>query len=194
MSTTSAKPAPTHEHRFWITPPELRATLDSEFHFTHEICKFPPENNDLFVDWGPKGSTVHGNPPFRAKDGSPTAFVGKAIEQAKDGRTIVLTLPVQSYVNLALEAGAEIRPLGRVRWLCVDCGKPMSGPSPIIALIFRPEASAPPAAERTTLKAIQGKIEDMLQAISMPKGSSTEDTLRWVLSLFDAQERAGAKA
>ena len=28
----------------------------------------------------------------------------------------------------------------------------------------------------------------------MPKGSSTEDTLRWVLSLFDAQERAGAKA
>ncbi|MDG7025086.1 MAG: hypothetical protein JRN45_11270, partial [Nitrososphaerota archaeon] len=50
-------------------------------------------------------------------------------------------------------------------------------------------ASTPPAAERTTLKAIQGKIEDMLQAISMPKGSSTEDTLRWVLSLFDAQER-----
>ena len=53
---------------------------------------------------------------------------------------------------------------------------------------------APPAAERVALKAIQGKIEDMLQAISMPKGSSTEDTLRWVLSLFDAQERAGAKA
>ena len=56
------------------------------------------------------------------------------------------------------------------------------------------ELEVPPAAERVALKAIQGKIEDMLQAISMPKGSSTEDTLRWVLSLFDAQERAGAKA
>ena len=52
---------------------------------------------------------------------------------------------------------------------------------------------ASPATGRTTLKAIQEKIEDRLQAISMPKGSSTEDTLRWVLSLFDAQERAGAK-
>ena len=56
------------------------------------------------------------------------------------------------------------------------------------------ELEASPAAERVALKAIQGKIEDMLQAISMPKGSSTEDTLRWVLSLFDAQERAGAEA
>ena len=56
------------------------------------------------------------------------------------------------------------------------------------------ELEASPAAERTALEAIQGKIEDRLQAISMPKGSSTEDTLRWVLSLFDAQGRAGAKA
>jgi hypothetical protein len=53
---------------------------------------------------------------------------------------------------------------------------------------------APPAAERTALKGIQEKIQDRLQAVSMPKGSSTEDTLRWVLSLFDAQERAGATA
>ena len=51
-----------------------------------------------------------------------------------------------------------------------------------------------PAAERTTLKEIQETIEARLSAMSMPKGSSTEDTLRWVLSLFDAQERAGAKA
>ena len=53
---------------------------------------------------------------------------------------------------------------------------------------------APPAAERTALDAIQGKIEDRLQAISMPKGSSTEDTLRWVLSLFDTRESTGEKA
>ena len=55
-------------------------------------------------------------------------------------------------------------------------------------------SKAPPATGRTALKAIQEKIEDRLQAILMPKGSSTEDTLRWVLSLFDAQERARAKA
>ena len=53
---------------------------------------------------------------------------------------------------------------------------------------------APPAAERAALKAIQEKIEDRLQAISNPKGSSTEDTLRWVLSLFGENERARAKA
>ena len=52
---------------------------------------------------------------------------------------------------------------------------------------------ASPAAERTALKEIQETIEARLSAISMPKGSSTEDTLRWVLSLFYAKERAGAK-
>ena len=36
-----------------------------------------------------------------------------------------------SYVNLLLEAGAKLRPLGRVRWLEVDTQEPMKTPSPI---------------------------------------------------------------
>ena len=79
------------------------------------------------------------NAPFRSKDGSPTAFVRKAIEQQEKGRTSVLVLPTQSYVNLLLEAGAELRSLGRVRWLEVETKKPMPGPSPITMFILRPK-------------------------------------------------------
>ena len=64
-----------------------------------------------------------------------------------------------------------------------------AGLAEIISIL---EASAQPAAERTALDAIQKKIEGRLQAISNPKGSSTEDTLRWALSLFAASEQGGA--
>ena len=54
----------------------------------------------------------------------PTAFVRKAIEEHKKGKTSVLILPVQSYVNMLLQAGAELRPVGRVKWLDARTGKP----------------------------------------------------------------------
>lgn len=83
------------------------------------------------------------NPPFRPADGvdgkGPTAFVRKAIrENTLFGRGSVLVIPTQSYVNLLLEAGAEMRSMGRVKWLEATSGEPMPGPSPITAFILRP--------------------------------------------------------
>jgi hypothetical protein len=64
--------------------------------------------------------------------------VRKAIAEQKAGRTSVLTIPTQSYVNLLLEAGAELRSLGRVRWLEATSGQPCPHPSPITMFILRP--------------------------------------------------------
>lgn len=122
---------------YWITPPELYQTLNQEFHFDYDPCPFPkPENYDgLKVEWG-KSNYV--NPPFHRENGiGPTAFVRKAIQENQKGKTVVLTIPTQSYVNLLLEAGAEARPLGRVRWLHTVTRNPTKQPSPVTAFILR---------------------------------------------------------
>lgn len=114
--------------RYWLTPPDIYYQLDSEFHFDFDPCKYPMMDDGLLTNWG-KMNYV--NPPFRSKDGSPTAFVRKAIEESKKGNSSVLMLPTQSYVNLMLQAGAELRPMGRIRWLEVITKKPMPSPSNI---------------------------------------------------------------
>jgi hypothetical protein len=124
--------------RYWLTPPEIYKKLNDEFNFDFDPCPCPrPENyNGLVVPWG---SSNYINPPFRKKDspfGGPTAFARKAIEEMKNGKTSVLLLPVQSYVNLLLEAGAELRSMGRVRFLEADTREPQKGPSPICCFIL----------------------------------------------------------
>ncbi|MDE1854675.1 MAG: hypothetical protein KGI38_13235, partial [Thaumarchaeota archaeon] len=106
-------------NRYWLTPPDLYERLNAEFHFDFDPCGYPGEfgKNGLWDEWG---LSSYVNPPFRKKDGSPTAFVRKAIEENRKGKLVVLTLPTQSYVNLLLEAGAELRSLGRVKWLEVE--------------------------------------------------------------------------
>ena len=127
--------------RYWRTPPDLLARLEAEFGpFDFDPCPYPrPGGFDgLAVPWG-RMSYV--NPPFRRQDGlnriGPTAWMWKAIEEAKQGRGSVLVLPVQSYVMHLAAAGAEIRSMGRVRWLEVETGEPCKGPSPICAFILR---------------------------------------------------------
>lgn len=120
--------------RYWLTPPELYTRLDAEFHFDFDPCRYPKTFDGLKTEWG-KMNYV--NPPFRSKDGSPTAFVRKAIEQQQLGKSTFLTLPAQSYVNLLLEAGAELRSLGRVKWLEVETKEPMKSPSPITGFFLR---------------------------------------------------------
>lgn len=127
--------------RYWITPPDLYARLDAElgpFDFDPCPCPRPDGFNGLEVPWK-RMSYV--NPPFRRQDGidgkGPTAFVHKAIAEHEQGRGSVLVLPVQSYVMLLAAAGAEIRSLGRVRWLDTETREPCSSPSPICAFILR---------------------------------------------------------
>ena len=105
--------------QYWLTPPEIYQALDSEFHFDFDPCPYPlPDGyNGLMVDWGYSNFV---NPPFRKKDGvsgGPTAFVRKAISEQHNNKSTVLLIPVQSYVGLLLEAGAELRSAGRIRWL-----------------------------------------------------------------------------
>jgi hypothetical protein len=124
--------------RHWYIPPEIYDELNQEFDFDFDPCPFPrPKGyNSLSVEWGRRNFV---NPPFH-REGKigPTSFARKAIEENQKGKLVVLTLPTQSYVNLLLEAGAELRSLGRVRWLEVDTGEPTKNPSPITAFILKP--------------------------------------------------------
>ena len=131
-----------NSERYWLTPPELYDQLNDEFQFDFDACPHPrPENFDsLEVPWG---EATYVNPPFhRINSQGPTAFARKAIEQSKLGKTVVLILPAQSYVNLLLEAGAELRSAGRVKWLVADTGQPLSSPSPITCFILRGKSVA----------------------------------------------------
>lgn len=125
--------------RYWLTPPELQRKLAErhEFDFDPCPCPLPDGYNSLVIPWG---FCNYINPPFLKKDsphGGPTAFVRKAIEENKQGKTCVLTLPVPSYVNLLLEAGAMLESAGRVRWLEVDTKQPMPSPTPVVIATLR---------------------------------------------------------
>jgi len=127
--------------RYWITPPELYKELDDEFCFDFDPCPCPrdPNYNSLLLQWGKMN---YCNPPFRKTDGNtdgPTAFVRKAIVEQQNGNSTVLLIPAQSYINLLLEAGAELRSAGRTKFLEVDTGEPLRGPSPTILAILRGE-------------------------------------------------------
>lgn len=125
--------------RYWLTPPDLYQKLDSEFHFDFDPCPYPrPDGyNSLTLPWGKMN---YCNPPFRKTDGNthgPTAFVRKAIEEKAKGNSTILLLPVQSYVNLLIEAGAEFRYAGRTRFLEVDTKDELPSPSPTFIAVLR---------------------------------------------------------
>lgn len=125
--------------RYWLTPADIYKKLNDEFHFDFDPCPCPrPENyNSLVLPWG-KSNYV--NPPFNRVDspfGGPTAFLRKAIDEQQSGNTSVLLLPVRAYINLALEAGAELRSMKRVRWLDVDTKEPWRSPHSVAAFVFR---------------------------------------------------------
>ena len=98
--------------------------------------------NSLTVEWGQRNYV---NPPFSKDDvmggRGATAFVRKAIEQQRKGKLSVIVLPVFDYVTRLLEAGAEIRPLGRVPFLDVDSRRPVPHPPNIACFILRPAKS-----------------------------------------------------
>jgi len=132
--------------KYWITPPELYDSLNKEFNFDFDPCPYPkPENYDSTkLEWK---NMNYVNPIFRHKDSNPhvhiygpTAFVRKAIEEQKKGRSTFLTLPTQNYVNLLLDAGAKLRSLGRVKWLEVDTHEPMKSPGSITGFFLEGKA------------------------------------------------------
>ena len=138
---TYARENKADKKHYWLTPPEIYEKLNNEFHFDFDPCPYPkPENfNGLDIEWGRMNYV---NPPFRKIDGGgfgPTSFVHKAIEEYKKGKGSVILIPVQSYVNLLIEAGAELRSMDRVHWLEVDTKNPCKSPSPICCFILKPD-------------------------------------------------------
>lgn len=118
---------------YWLTPPALLAELAAEFGpFDFDPCPYPlPEGFDgLTCDWGQRNYV---NPPFgsimhQGKKKGPTAWVRKAIEEHRKGKTVVLVYPVDKWVLMLLkELGASVRNLGDVRWLATEDGSTGKG-------------------------------------------------------------------
>jgi len=112
---------------YWLTPADLYAALDAEFHFDFDPCPYPlPDGFDgLTCEWG-KSNYV--NPPFgsilhNGRKTGPTAWVRKAIAEQVKGKRVVLVYPVDKWVLMLLAViGATVRNLGDVRWLSTEDG------------------------------------------------------------------------
>lgn len=123
---------------YWLTPPELYAKLDAEFHFDFDPCPYPlPEGFDgLTCRWG-KSNYI--NPPFgsiihQGKKKGPTAWVRKMIEEHHlYNSTNVYVFPIDKWVLMLLKEmsfvvdGSEVRNLGDVRWCATEDGSPGKG-------------------------------------------------------------------
>ena len=128
---------------YWLTPPDLMASLQAEFAFDFDACPFPlPAGFDgLTMPWG--GAT-YVNPPFgsimhEGKRKGMTAWVRKALAERAAGKTVVVVYPLDKWVLMLLAAGAEVTNLGDVRWLATEDGKPGAGTGRHIArFVLRP--------------------------------------------------------
>jgi hypothetical protein len=117
---------------YWLTPPDLYASLDAEFHFTFDPCPYPlPEGFDgLTCAWGDRNYV---NPPFgtilhQGRKKGPTAWVRKALTEHAQGKLVVLVYPLDKWVLMLTAAtGARVRNLGDVRWLSIEDGLPGKG-------------------------------------------------------------------
>lgn len=120
---------------YWLTPPDLIWRLHGEFNFDFDPCPYPrPEGFDgLVVEWG---RSNYVNPPFKG----PTAWVRKAIAEQQKGKTVVFVFPIDKWIHLLLEAGAEVRNLRDVKWHSVEDRQPGKGTGRhIAAFILRPK-------------------------------------------------------
>ena len=153
LHQSQASPAANKFHRgnrgdgkhYWLTPPDLYAALNAEFHFDFDPCPFPlPEGFDgLTCEWG-RSNFV--NPPFgsimhNGKKKGPTAWMRKAIEEQKKGRLSVVVFPVDKWILMMLAAMgiSEVRNLGDVKWQATEDGSIGKGTGRhIAAFILRP--------------------------------------------------------
>src|SRR6185312_16280751 len=107
---------------YWLTPPELMRKLQKEFNFDFDACPYPrPEGFDgLTAEWG---ESTWVNPPFQG----PTAWVKKAIEENRKGKSVVLVFPTDKWIHYLMAAGAKLRSLGDVRWHAIEDASPGKG-------------------------------------------------------------------
>ena len=117
---------------YWLTPPDLMEKLQLEFDFDFDACPYPRSDgfDGLTAEWG---RTTYVNPPFGViigadgKKKGPTAWVRKALAEQAKGKDVVLVFPTDKWIHYLLNAGAELRSLGDVRWVSTEDGKPCKG-------------------------------------------------------------------
>lgn len=135
------------QKHYWLTPPDLYENLHMEFNFTFDPCPYPkPDDFDgLTCEWG---QSNYVNPPFgsiihEGKKKGPTAWARKAVAEAKNGKDVVLVYPIDKWILMLLQAGAEVRNLYDVKWLATEDGSAGKGTGRHIAcFILRGGAAA----------------------------------------------------
>lgn len=135
------------KREYWITPPEIYKKLNDEFCFDFDPCPYPHKSgfDGTEVEWG---KSTYCNPPFRKSDGKygkgPTAFIRKAIEENGKGKTVVIMINTNAFINMLIEAGAEMRSMQRVKWLDGKTKEPWKSPSNTTCFILRPKKEPKP--------------------------------------------------
>lgn len=119
---------------YWLTPPDLYARLNAEFHFDFDPCPYPlpPGFDGLTCEWGrsnyvnpPFGSIMHQGPnDKRPRKKGPTAWIRKAVAEHAKGKTVVLVYPVDKWLFMTPNAP---RNLGDVKWLATEDRTPGKG-------------------------------------------------------------------
>ena len=111
---------------YWLTPKDLYESLNNEFNFDFDPCPYPkPDDFDgLTNEWG-KSNYV--NPPFgsiihEGKKKGATAWVRKALKEHEKGKDVVFVFPIDKWILMLIEAGAEIRNLKDVKWCSIEDG------------------------------------------------------------------------
>ncbi len=79
----------------WATPKEFYDALNAEFNFDFDPCPLNADFDGLKIEWGGVNFV---NPPYSRK--LKEAFVAKAIEQMRKGKTSVMLLPVSTSTAL----------------------------------------------------------------------------------------------
>ena len=79
----------------WATPKEFYNKLDSVYHFDFDPCPYQSAFDGLTIEWGGCNFV---NPPYSRK--LKEAFINKALEESKKGKTCVLLLPVSTSTKI----------------------------------------------------------------------------------------------
>lgn len=121
---------------YWLTPSDIIEPLHAEFAFNFDACPFPrPAGFDgLKEEWG---TSTWANPPFVGPGSSFVAWTKKALAERAKGKSSVLILPVDNWLRLMVEGGAEIRSVGVHDWIDAKTGKRRKSPRPSLLFILR---------------------------------------------------------
>jgi hypothetical protein len=126
---------------YWLTPADLLAEMQAEFNFDFDPCPYPrPDDFDgLTTEWG---TSNYVNPPFQiiigpdGKKKGVTAWARKAISEYQKGKKVVLVYPLDKWVLRLIDAGAELRNLGDIRWCSTEDGTPGTGIGKWVAMFI----------------------------------------------------------